>query len=79
MCCIISYNILYKTNNFEITKGKSMLLLIKPINKTKSSYIDAFDRKNLANIDKKMPDKSKVAKMLKVKLIISKNKYIISF
>lgn len=51
--CIVSCNILYKTNDFLITKTKAMLFLSKPINKKKSLYIDAFDRKDPASINKK--------------------------
>lgn len=55
-----------------------MLLLIKPINKEKSLYIDTFNRKNLASINKKILDKSEATKMSDVKYITFESKYTIS-
>lgn len=56
----VSFDILYKINEFLMVKAKVMLLLIKSISKKEFLYIDAFDKKDLANINKaaKMPDKN---------------------
>lgn len=55
-----------------------MLLLIKPINKKKSLYIDTLNRKNLARINKKISDKSEATKMPDIKHITFESKYTIS-
>lgn len=61
-----------------MAKTKAVLFLAKSINKKKISYIDAFNKTNLATINKKIPDRNEVAKMSEIKLIISKNKHITS-
>lgn len=78
-CCTILYSILYKTNNLSIAKIKTILLLAKPINKKISLYINAFDRKDLADINKKMPNKNEVTKIPEVKFKTLKSKYSLSF
>lgn len=70
-------NILYKINNFSMAKIETMLLLAEPINKKKSLYIDTFDMKDLARIEKRMLDKNETVKMPEIKLIIFESKYII--
>lgn len=78
MYYIILYNILYKINNFFLAKIKVILPLIKPISKKKSLYIDIPDKKNPTSINEKILNKSKIIKMLDIKPIIPKNKYITS-
>lgn len=68
-------NTLHKINDFLVVKAKTMLLLVKPINKKKSPYKDAFNRKELACINKKIPNRSKATEIPKVKLITLKSKY----
>lgn len=72
-CCIVLYNTLYKTNDFSIAKTKAMLLLAKPISEEKSPYTNALDKRDLADIDKEIPNKNKVIEMLKVKVITPKS------
>ena len=55
-----------------------MLPLAELINKEKSLYTNVFEKKDLVDIDEEMPDKNKVIKMLKVKLITPKSKYTTS-
>lgn len=62
-----------------MAKAKVMFLLSKPINKEKSLLINIFNKRNLLATDKKMLDKSETAEMLKVELIIFKNKLITFF
>lgn len=52
-----------------------MLLLVKSINKKKIQFIDATDKKDLANNDKEMSDKSEVAEIPEIKQIILKSNY----
>lgn len=54
--CIVSYNILYKINNFPMAKAKAMLLLIQPISKKKSLYTNFLNKKDPTSINKKIPD-----------------------
>lgn len=58
-----------------MNKVEAMLFLIKPINKQKSLYINAFNKKDWASIDKKISNKSKAIVILDVKQITSKSKY----
>lgn len=63
ICYTISYNILYKTNSFPMAKVKVILLLVKSINKKKSPYTDALDKRDLA-LNKRDPASiNKVTKM----------------
>lgn len=61
-----------------MTKAKTMLLLMKPINKEKIPYTDSFDRKDPNSIYEKMSDKGEVAEISEVKHIILESKYITS-
>lgn len=70
-------NTLHKTNNFSIAKTEAILPLVKPFNEKKSLYTDTYDKRNPADINKKMPNKNEVAKMPEVKLIIFESKYTI--
>lgn len=74
----VSRNILYKTNDFSMTKAQAILLLIKPISKKKTLYTNALNRKDPAGIVEKMLDKNKAAKMSNVKYITPKSKHITS-
>lgn len=78
MYYIVLCNILHKINNFSIVKIKTILLLVKSINKEKSLYIDTYNKKNLTNIDEKMLDSNKVTKFLIIKYITFENKHTIS-
>lgn len=49
--------------------------LIEPISEEKTPYIDALDRKNSTDINKKMLDINEIVKILEVKYITLKNKY----
>lgn len=60
-----------------MAKAKAMLPLTKLIYKEKSLYTDIFDEKDLAGINKKMPDKNKATEMPKIKLITSESKHTI--
>lgn len=73
--CKISCNILNKINDFSMTEAKEMLPLVEPISKKKSSYTNAPNRKDPANIDEKMLNKSEIIKMPEVRHITSENKY----
>lgn len=63
-CCIVSCNIFYKINGFLIAKIETMLLLVELINKKKSPYTDALEKKDLAFNKKDPAGMNKVAKML---------------
>lgn len=52
-----------------------MLSLIQSISEKESLYIDIFDKKNLVEINKKISNKNKVAKILNFKYITSKSEY----
>lgn len=59
------YTTLHKKNDFIIAKIKATLFLENSINKEKTVYINIFDKKDLASIDEKMLDKSKIVKNAK--------------
>lgn len=76
---IVPHNILYKTKYFFIAKEEGPLSLTKLISKKWSQYINTLDRKILACIDKKMPDKSEAMRIPKIKLITPEKKHIAIF
>lgn len=62
MHCTILYNILYKIKDFLIAKVEAILFLAKPINKEKSPYINAVNKRDPAGINEEMSKSSKAAK-----------------
>lgn len=58
-----------------MAKAKTMLPLAEPISKKNSLYTNVFDKKDPDNINEEMLNKSEVAKILEVKLIILENKH----
>lgn len=78
ICRTVPCNTLYKTNDFPRAKAEAILLLIKPISKKKSLYIDTLDGKDPAGINEvaEMLGRSEDIEMQNVKHIRSKSKYI---
>lgn len=58
-------------------KAEVKLFLIESISEERSLYINAPDKRNLIDINKKMSDQSQAIKILDIKYIIFENKYSI--